>query len=51
MLTMLNNNFSLLKKGFEVLDGTSFNEFIVKFDKPIQQVPAGISEVQYYRWF
>ncbi|HDP3195529.1 TPA: aminomethyl-transferring glycine dehydrogenase subunit GcvPA [Staphylococcus aureus] len=27
-----------IKKGFEVLDGTSFNEFIVKFDKPIQQV-------------
>lgn len=26
------------KKGFEVLDGTSFNEFVVKFDKPIQQV-------------
>ena len=35
MLTMLNNN---LLKGFEVLDGTSFNEFVVKFDKPIQQV-------------
>ncbi|HDG9862104.1 aminomethyl-transferring glycine dehydrogenase subunit GcvPA [Staphylococcus aureus] len=28
----------LIKKGFEVLDGTSFNEFVVKFDKPIQQV-------------
>lgn len=27
-----------IEKGFEVLDGTSFNEFIVKFDKPIQQV-------------
>ncbi|HDW7787803.1 TPA: aminomethyl-transferring glycine dehydrogenase subunit GcvPA [Staphylococcus aureus] len=27
-----------IKKGFEVLDGTSFNEFVVKFDKPIQQV-------------
>ncbi len=27
-----------IKRGFEVLDGTSFNEFIVKFDKPIQQV-------------
>ncbi|HDE4977135.1 TPA: aminomethyl-transferring glycine dehydrogenase subunit GcvPA [Staphylococcus aureus] len=27
-----------IKKGFEVLDGTSFNEFAVKFDKPIQQV-------------
>ncbi|CAC5648554.1 glycine dehydrogenase [Staphylococcus aureus] len=26
-----------IKKGFEVLDGTSFNEFVVKFDKPIQQ--------------
>lgn len=26
------------KKGFKVLDGTSFNEFVVKFDKPIQQV-------------
>lgn len=26
------------KNGFEVLDGTSFNEFVVKFDKPIQQV-------------
>ncbi|MDQ7185175.1 aminomethyl-transferring glycine dehydrogenase subunit GcvPA, partial [Staphylococcus aureus] len=25
-----------IKKGFEVLDGTSFNEFVVKFDKPIQ---------------
>lgn len=29
-----------IKKGFEVLDGTSFNEFVVKFDKPIQQVNA-----------
>ncbi|HDH2238834.1 TPA: aminomethyl-transferring glycine dehydrogenase subunit GcvPA [Staphylococcus aureus] len=28
----------VIKKGFEVLDGTSFNEFVVKFDKPIQQV-------------
>ncbi|HCV6037526.1 TPA: aminomethyl-transferring glycine dehydrogenase subunit GcvPA [Staphylococcus aureus] len=27
-----------IKKGFGVLDGTSFNEFVVKFDKPIQQV-------------
>ncbi|HDE8405431.1 TPA: aminomethyl-transferring glycine dehydrogenase subunit GcvPA [Staphylococcus aureus] len=27
-----------IKKGFEVLDGTSFNKFVVKFDKPIQQV-------------
>lgn len=27
-----------IKKGFEVLDGTSFNEFVVKFDKPIHQV-------------
>ncbi|HDA8105361.1 TPA: aminomethyl-transferring glycine dehydrogenase subunit GcvPA [Staphylococcus aureus] len=27
-----------IKKGFEVLDGTSFDEFVVKFDKPIQQV-------------
>ena len=27
-----------IKKGFEVLDGTSFNEFVVKFDRPIQQV-------------
>lgn len=27
-----------IKKGFEVLDGTPFNEFVVKFDKPIQQV-------------
>ncbi|MGT2357412.1 hypothetical protein ACVPOS_13035 [Staphylococcus aureus] len=27
-----------IKKGFEVLDGTSFNLFVVKFDKPIQQV-------------
>ncbi|MCC5373177.1 aminomethyl-transferring glycine dehydrogenase subunit GcvPA [Staphylococcus aureus] len=27
-----------IKKGFEALDGTSFNEFVVKFDKPIQQV-------------
>ncbi|HDJ5621697.1 TPA: aminomethyl-transferring glycine dehydrogenase subunit GcvPA [Staphylococcus aureus] len=27
-----------IKKGFEVLDGTSLNEFVVKFDKPIQQV-------------
>lgn len=27
-----------IKKGFEVLDGTSFNEFVVEFDKPIQQV-------------
>ncbi|HCX1242064.1 TPA: aminomethyl-transferring glycine dehydrogenase subunit GcvPA [Staphylococcus aureus] len=27
-----------IKKGFEVLDCTSFNEFVVKFDKPIQQV-------------
>ncbi|HDD3373449.1 TPA: aminomethyl-transferring glycine dehydrogenase subunit GcvPA [Staphylococcus aureus] len=27
-----------IKKGFEVLDGTSFNEFVVRFDKPIQQV-------------
>ncbi|HCY7414678.1 TPA: aminomethyl-transferring glycine dehydrogenase subunit GcvPA [Staphylococcus aureus] len=27
-----------IKKYFEVLDGTSFNEFVVKFDKPIQQV-------------
>ncbi|HCW8060868.1 TPA: aminomethyl-transferring glycine dehydrogenase subunit GcvPA [Staphylococcus aureus] len=27
-----------IKKGFEVLDGTSFNEFVVNFDKPIQQV-------------
>ncbi|MBG3635360.1 aminomethyl-transferring glycine dehydrogenase subunit GcvPA [Staphylococcus aureus] len=27
-----------IKKGFEILDGTSFNEFVVKFDKPIQQV-------------
>ncbi|HCY7722788.1 TPA: aminomethyl-transferring glycine dehydrogenase subunit GcvPA [Staphylococcus aureus] len=27
-----------IKKGFEVLEGTSFNEFVVKFDKPIQQV-------------
>ncbi|HCZ8049525.1 TPA: aminomethyl-transferring glycine dehydrogenase subunit GcvPA [Staphylococcus aureus] len=27
-----------IEKGFEVLDGTSFNEFVVKFDKPIQQV-------------
>ncbi|SBA57027.1 aminomethyl-transferring glycine dehydrogenase subunit GcvPA [Staphylococcus aureus] len=27
-----------IKKGFEVLDGTSFNEFVVKFDKPIQRV-------------
>lgn len=27
-----------IKKGFEVLDGISFNEFVVKFDKPIQQV-------------
>ncbi|EOB7821769.1 aminomethyl-transferring glycine dehydrogenase subunit GcvPA [Staphylococcus aureus] len=27
-----------IKKSFEVLDGTSFNEFVVKFDKPIQQV-------------
>lgn len=27
-----------IKKGFEVLDGTSFNEFVVKFDKPNQQV-------------
>ncbi|HDG5499327.1 TPA: aminomethyl-transferring glycine dehydrogenase subunit GcvPA [Staphylococcus aureus] len=27
-----------IKKGFEVLDGTSFNEFVVKFNKPIQQV-------------
>ncbi|HDC7713959.1 TPA: aminomethyl-transferring glycine dehydrogenase subunit GcvPA [Staphylococcus aureus] len=27
-----------IKKGFEVLDGTSFNEFVVKFDKAIQQV-------------
>ncbi|OZH10761.1 aminomethyl-transferring glycine dehydrogenase subunit GcvPA [Staphylococcus aureus] len=27
-----------IKKGFEVLDGTSFNEFVVKFDKPIQQI-------------
>ncbi|HDA1664868.1 TPA: aminomethyl-transferring glycine dehydrogenase subunit GcvPA [Staphylococcus aureus] len=27
-----------IKKGFEVLDGTSFNEFVVKFDKPIRQV-------------
>ncbi|HDG5995702.1 TPA: aminomethyl-transferring glycine dehydrogenase subunit GcvPA [Staphylococcus aureus] len=27
-----------IKKGFEVLDGTSFNEFVVKFDKPIQLV-------------
>lgn len=27
-----------IKKAFEVLDGTSFNEFVVKFDKPIQQV-------------
>ncbi|HHQ7030663.1 TPA: aminomethyl-transferring glycine dehydrogenase subunit GcvPA [Staphylococcus aureus] len=27
-----------IKKGFEVLAGTSFNEFVVKFDKPIQQV-------------
>ncbi|HEK6369986.1 TPA: aminomethyl-transferring glycine dehydrogenase subunit GcvPA [Staphylococcus aureus] len=27
-----------IKKGFEVLDGTYFNEFVVKFDKPIQQV-------------
>ncbi|MGT0198137.1 hypothetical protein ACVNPZ_13740 [Staphylococcus aureus] len=35
MLTMLNNN--LLKKVLKIY-GTSFNEFIVKFDKPIQQV-------------
>lgn len=27
-----------IKKDFEVLDGTSFNEFVVKFDKPIQQI-------------
>ena len=27
-----------IKKGFEVLDGTSFNEFVVKFDNQIQQV-------------
>ncbi|HDB8685651.1 TPA: aminomethyl-transferring glycine dehydrogenase subunit GcvPA [Staphylococcus aureus] len=27
-----------IKKVFEVLGGTSFNEFVVKFDKPIQQV-------------
>ncbi|HCW7135488.1 TPA: aminomethyl-transferring glycine dehydrogenase subunit GcvPA [Staphylococcus aureus] len=27
-----------IKKDFEVLDGTSFNEFVVKFDKPIQRV-------------
>ncbi|HCY1251703.1 TPA: aminomethyl-transferring glycine dehydrogenase subunit GcvPA [Staphylococcus aureus] len=31
-----------IKKGFEVLDGTSFNEFVVKFDKPIQQVNEGL---------
>ncbi|HDB0378362.1 TPA: aminomethyl-transferring glycine dehydrogenase subunit GcvPA [Staphylococcus aureus] len=31
-------NQQFIKKGFEVLDGTSFNEFVVKFDKPIQQV-------------
>ncbi|CDR29189.1 aminomethyl-transferring glycine dehydrogenase subunit GcvPA [Staphylococcus schweitzeri] len=27
-----------INKGFEVLEGTSFNEFVVKFDKPIQQI-------------
>ncbi|MGZ2415958.1 glycine cleavage system P protein (glycine dehydrogenase) subunit 1 [Staphylococcus caledonicus] len=25
-------------KGFEVLDGTSFNEFVVKFDQPIKEI-------------
>ncbi|MBO1197932.1 aminomethyl-transferring glycine dehydrogenase subunit GcvPA [Staphylococcus simiae] len=25
-------------KGFEVLDGTSFNEFVVKFNKPIHEI-------------
>lgn len=33
-----------IKKGFEVLDGTSFNEFVVKFDKPIQQVNEELVE-------
>lgn len=27
-----------INKGFEVLEGASFNEFVVKFDKPIQQI-------------
>lgn len=27
-----------INKGFEVLEGTSFNEFVVKFDKRIQQI-------------
>ncbi|MBO0927076.1 aminomethyl-transferring glycine dehydrogenase subunit GcvPA [Staphylococcus sp. 30400_3112M30941] len=27
-----------INRGFEVLEGTSFNEFVVKFDKPIQQI-------------
>ncbi|MDR7650667.1 aminomethyl-transferring glycine dehydrogenase subunit GcvPA [Staphylococcus argenteus] len=27
-----------INKDFEVLEGTSFNEFVVKFDKPIQQI-------------
>ena len=30
--------------GFEVLDGTSFNEFVVKFDQPIKNVNKKLAE-------
>ena len=30
--------------GFEVLDGTSFNEFVVKFDQPIKDVNKKLAE-------
>lgn len=33
-----------IDKGFEVLDGTSFNEFVVKFDKPIREVNRQLAD-------
>ncbi|TRM04398.1 aminomethyl-transferring glycine dehydrogenase subunit GcvPA [Staphylococcus hominis] len=30
--------------GFEVLDGTSFNEFVVKFDRPIKDVNKNLAD-------
>ena len=39
---MLNNY--LKHKGFEVLDGNSFNEFVVKFDEPIKEVNLKLAD-------
>ncbi|MCJ1656284.1 aminomethyl-transferring glycine dehydrogenase subunit GcvPA [Staphylococcus sp. NRL 16/872] len=39
------------ENGFDVLDGTSFNEFVVKFDKPIKEVNKQLAEESFIGGF